>query len=219
MSRLRRLVLNLAFATLVLAGPGANAMLLDYTAYLGDTKVGEATVSIDLGDSGYEITGEAQSTGLMSFFSKWRSLFSIRGLFGFGGKPVASEYQVTEESSGKNRHIVYAGEQVHVTKNGKLRSPMPLPAGTDFWSLLFLSDDCGEARTVHDGKDLWQVTPRHSEIAEDGTRYCEFDLIDEDQERSTAAVWLEEIGDLKVPVQLELEGAMRGTFKLTDHAL
>jgi hypothetical protein len=194
-------------------------MLLDYEAYMGDTKVGEAQVSIDLGESGYQISGKAQSTGLLSLFSKWRSLFDIRGLFGFGGEPVASAYQVTEESGGKNKHIVYAGDQVHVTKNGKARNPRPLPAGTDFWSLLFLSEDCGDARLVHDGKDIWEVTPQHSEELLDGRRYCEFELVDEDQERSTAAVWIEEIGALKVPVQVKLDGAMRGTFRLIDHAL
>ena len=194
-------------------------MLLDYSAYLGATKVGEAQVTIDLQDSGYQISGKAQSTGLLGLFSKWRSLFNIRGLFAFGGKPVASEYQFSEESGGKNKQIVYQGDQVHVTKNGKARNPRPLPAGTDFWSLLFLSESCESARLVHDGKDLWEVTPRHSEKLADGRSYCEFELVDEDEERSVASVWLKTIGELKVPVQVELQGAMRGTFKLTDHAL
>lgn len=219
MSLRRSAVISLSIFALVLSGPGANAMLLDYSAYMGETKVGEAQVSIDLQESGYQISGKAQSTGLLGLFSKWRSLFNIRGLFAFGGKPVASEYQLTEQSSGKNKHIVYHGDQVHVTKNGEARHPRPLPAGTDFWSLLFLSDNCDDARLVHDGKDLWEVTPKHSERLADGRSYCEFDLVDEDQERSTAAVWLKDIGDLTVPVQVELHGAIRGTFKLTDHAL
>lgn len=219
MSLRRSAVTSLTVFALVLSGPGANAMLLDYSAYMGETKVGEAQVSIDLKDSGYRISGEAQSTGLLGLFSKWRSLFNIRGLFEFGGKPIASEYQVTAQSGRKNKHIVYQGDQVHVTRNGKARNPRPLPAGTDFWSLLFLSENCDDARLVHDGKDLWEVTPKHSERLADGRRYCEFDLIDEDQERSTAAVWLKNIGELTVPVQVELQGAMRGTFKLTDHAL
>jgi hypothetical protein len=215
----RSAVISITVFALVLTGPGANAMLLDYSAYVGQTKVGEAQVSIDLRESGYQISGEAQSTGLMGLFSKWSSLFNIRGLFAFGGKPVASEYQVSEQSGGKNKQIVYQGDQVHVSKNGKARHPRPLPAGTDFWSLLFLSDNCDDASLVHDGKDLWEVTPKHSERLADGRSYCEFELVDEDQERSTVAIWLKDIGELKVPVQLEFQGAMRGTFKLTDHEL
>jgi hypothetical protein len=205
-------------AILVLGGPGANAMLLDYSAYLGDTKVGEAQVKIDVAETGYQIKGRAQSTGLMGLFSKWKSLFTTSGFFSFG-KPVASAYQVTEEAGGKNKHIVYAGEKVYVTKNGKSRAPMPLPADTDFWSLLFLSEDCGEERVVHDGKDLWQVKPRVIENLPEGGQYCEFEVVDEDLERSVASVWLQQIGGLTVPVQVELQGAMHGTFKLTDHVL
>jgi len=218
MSALRRKIsVSLIAGLLILSGASANAMLLDYAAYLGDTKVGEARVSIDVADSGYSIKGKAESTGLLGFFSKWRSLFSTRGFFSFG-KPVAASYQVTEESGGKNKQIVYTGEEVHVTKNGKRRNPIPLPAETDFWSLLFLSKDCGEERTVHDGKDLWQVKPQHVETLPAGGQYCEFELIDEDSEHSFAAVWLEQIGDLTVPVQIKLEGAISGTFRLTDHA-
>jgi len=219
MSSLRqKCLISIIAGVLVLSGPGANAMLLDYAAYLGDTKVGEAQVSIDVAETGYRIKGKAQSTGLMGLFSKWKSLFTTSGFFSFG-KPVASSYQVTEEAGGKNKHIEYAGDKVVVTKNGKRRNPMPLPAGTDFWSLLFLSEDCGEERLVHDGKDLWQVKPRVSEKLPQGGQYCEFEVVDEDAERSFASVWLQQIGGLTVPVQVELNGAMRGTFKLTDHAV
>jgi len=216
---LRRHIASAGLATLlILAGPGANAMLLDYDAYLGETKVGEARVSIDVGDGGYAIEGKAESTGLLGLFSKWKSFFKTTGSF-FFGKPVASAYEVTEQSGSKEKEIVYSGDKVYVFKNGKARDPMPLPADTDFWSLLFLSKDCGDQHVVHDGKDLWRITTVRSESLDDGRRYCEFDLRDEDNEKSSASVWTEEIGKLTVPVEIHLDGAIRGTFKLTDHAL
>ena len=212
-----RLAATLVSLTLLLSST-AQAMLLDYEAYLGDTKVGEARVSIDIGERGYEIRGKAKSTGLVGLFNKWKSFFSLRGIFSFG-KPVARAYEVTEKTGSKKKQIVYQGDQVHVTKNGEPRRPMPLPADTDFYSLLFLSDGCGEDRVVHDGKDVWRVSTRHNQPLGDDRHYCEFELTDEDNERSYAAVWIERIGELKVPVQIDLDGAMRGTFKLTDHAL
>jgi hypothetical protein len=214
----RHLITTWIAAVLVLTGPGANAMLLDYEAYLGETKVGEAQVTIDVGEQGYAIEGKAESTGLLGLFSKWKSFFSTRGFF-FFGKPVASAYEVKEQSGSKEKEISYSGDKVYVTKNGKSRNPMPLPAATDFWSLLFLSKDCGDESVVHDGKDVWRVKTLSSKSLEDGRRYCEFDLRDEDNERSSAAVWTQQIGDLTVPVEVHLEGAIRGTFKLTDHAL
>ena len=213
----RRIAALFVSATLLLSST-AQAMLLDYEAYLGDTKVGEARVSIALGEGGYEIRGKAESTGLMGLFNKWKSFFSLRGIFSLG-KPVARAYEVTEKTGSKKKQIVYQGDQVHVTKNGQARKPMPLPADTDFYSLLFLSDDCGDERVVHDGKDIWHVSTRHDEPLGDDRHYCEFELTDEDNERSYAAVWIQRIGELKVPVQIDLDGAIRGTFKLTDHAL
>ncbi len=208
-----------AFAlSLVLVAPASQAMLLDYTAYLGGAKVGEAKVEIALQESGYEINGRVESAGLLGLFSRFKSLFSLRGIFS-SGKPVVREYQVTEKSGNRKKHITYEGDQVHVTRNGEVRSPRPLPAETDLWSFMFLSEDCNVQPVIHDGKDVWQVEARHTERLGDGGHYCEFDLADEDNDRSVASVWLREIGDLMVPVQVRFQGDLQGTFKLTDHTL
>jgi hypothetical protein len=180
--------------------------------------VGEARVSIDVGEEGYEIRGKAESTGLLGLFGKWKSFFNLRGIFSFG-RPVASAYEVTEETGGKKKEIAYEGDKVHVRKNGKDRSPMALPADLDLYSLLFLSEECGDERVVHDGKDVWHLKTRVEKTISEHSHYCEFDLRDEDNQHSVAAVWIEQIGDLKVPVKVNLEGAMRGTFRLKDHAL
>jgi hypothetical protein len=202
----------------LLVSPAAGAMLLDYEAYLGGAKVGRAKVEIAVVDTGYEIKGKAESTGIFGFFGKWKSLFTLRGIFS-AGKPVTREYEVTEGSGNRKKQISYAGDQVQVRKNGKLRKPMPLPAELDLWSLLFLSEDCGSANRVHNGKDLWLVETVRNELLEGGGRYCEFNLEDEDNEHSVASVWLRQIGDLLVPVRIQFAGELRGTFKLKGHVL
>jgi len=206
-------------ASMVLASP-AFGVSLGYDAFVAGSKVGVATIHIERRSDNYEIRGEARSVGWLRRITHWRSFFRSAGFFA-NGKPVVSNYQVTENSVGKNKQIVYANGQVLFTRNGDLRSPFRPPTDRDLLSALFLSNGCGQTRELHDGKDLWRLHIKRAQAvqSDEAAMYCEFDVVDENDERSVASVWLTRVDDLVVLERLELQGALKGTLQLTDQSL
>lgn len=217
-----RVVRLLSIGLLVLAPLAAsgNAVTeLNYDAFLGDHKVGEAEVQIKRSGASYQIEGQAHSIGLTGFLTRWRSFFAAAGRFILGA-PVAERYDVVQKQRDKEKRIVLRDGVVSYERNGEAHAPRPKLPSMDLLSALFLSQDCATpGNEVHNGKDAFELTLTQARTfdqptADGAVLQCEFEVIDEDQENSHAVVRLTERGGLKVPLSMTLSGALEGSLRL-----
>lgn len=203
-----------------MAATAASATTFDYDAFVGEAKIGEAQITVERHDDRYEITGEARAVGVMDFLTQWHSLFSAAGTVD-GGQPVVQEFSLIERARNKIKEIFMADGKVTYTKNGQLRAPRDPGTGLDLLSALFVSQDCG-INAVHNGKDSYRLhlrkrTELPAELIADrkATVQCSFDVTDEDDEEIRAEVWLGPIGELFVPLRLDIQGALQGSVRVS----
>jgi len=204
----------LAIAALLLAaGPlSAQEATLGYDAYVKGSKVGEAEIRVERDSGNYAVTGNAWSTGMLSFLTRWQTMFSATGRLD-DSRPVGDSYSLIERARNKVKQLFLSDGRVTYVKNGETRTP-EAPTSLDWLSALFVNPDCAAAGSeVHNGKDRFAV--KLLTIANEGpVERCEFELRDDDDERINATVLLGEVNGLTVPLQLELIGALEGTLKL-----
>jgi hypothetical protein len=192
---------------------------LHYDAFVGQTKVAQAEFQIRRAGEEFEIEGEARSVGVVSFLTRWRSLFAAAGRFVLG-QPVAEQYEVVQQNRKKEKRIELRDGVVRYQRNGEERAPRPQLDGTYMLSALFLSNDCESVgSTIHDGKDRMQLelisTRSIDQPAEDGVvLQCEFNIVDEDNDSTRAIVRLIAREGLTIPLEMELSGAVEGKLQL-----
>ncbi len=210
----RRLLLILLFA----AGPlSAQEATLGYDAFVRGAKVGGAQITVEQGSTGYAISGNAWTIGVLNFLTRWQSMFSATGRLEASG-PVTDRYSFIEHARNKVKELFLADGELTYIKNGESRN-REAPTSVDMLSALFATSDCAAASAeIHNGKDLYAVKLTEREAlssAENGaTERCVFELSDADDERIDATVWLGEVNGLIVPLRLDLIGALEGTLKL-----
>jgi hypothetical protein len=199
----------------------AFATTFDYDAFLGEAKIGEAQITVERHADRYEISGEARAVGVMEFLTQWHSLFSAEGTVD-EGRPVVEEFSLIERARNKIKEVFMADGKVTYTKNGQLRAPRDPGAGLDLLSALFVSQDCA-IDAVHNGKDSYRLrlrkrieAPREFSVDRRATVRCSFDVTDEDDEEIRAEVWLGPIGELFVPLRLDIQGALQGSVRVSS---
>ena len=202
-------------AVLASAGALAHATTLDYDAFIAGTKIGEAKVTVEVGTDSYLIQGRAHAVGFMDFITQWRTLFTATGSVG-EGQPVVHEYSLIERARNKIKEIFLSDGTVTYTKNGRTRPPRTAN-GLDLLTALFVAQDCAIDQ-VHNGKDSYRLTLRDKVTVDDGAASlkCSFDVVDEDDEHMTAEVWLGTVGDLVVPLRVDLQGALEGSLRVSS---
>jgi hypothetical protein len=207
----------------VLVGTAAPvwATTLDYDAYVGEAKIGEARITVERRADRYEITGRARAVGFMEFLTQWDSRFSAAGSVD-EGQPVVEKFSLIERARNKIKEIFMANGTVTYKKNGEPRAPRKPGAGLDLLTALFVGQDCG-IDAVHNGKDSYRLHLRqrtelpNSMIADrKATVRCSFDVTDEDDEEIRAEVWLGPMGDFSVPLRVDIQGALQGSVRVAS---
>ena len=169
----------LIVSALLIAG-FAGASTHSYDAYVGGMKVGEASVSVHIAASEYQVTGNARAVGFSRLLTAWRSLFSVRGKVREDGAHADSMELRQEKKRKRTKEILIQDGTVSYFKNGKQKFARPAPESTDILTALFAKQNCQQANAVHNGKDIWQVQLlseyRH---ADTGVRVCEFSVTDD----------------------------------------
>jgi len=128
---------------------------------------------------------------------------------------------VVQKKRNKEKRVALRDGVVNFARNGENRGPRDRIDGTYLLSALFLSHDCETpGDTVHDGKDPFQLrlisARSFDQPTVDGVvLQCEFEVFDEENERARAIVRLIEREGLKVPLEMELTGAVEGKLQLT----
>jgi hypothetical protein len=198
--------------------PSAHATTFDYVAFVGAAKVGEAQITVERQADRYAISGEARAVGFMDFLTQWHSLFSASGTVD-DGHPIVREFSLIERARNKIKEIFLANGKITYTKNGRTREPRLPENGLDLLSALFVNQDCG-IDSVHNGKDSYRLHLRKrtetpaSISGHKPTVVCSFDVTDVDDEEIRAEVWLGPIGELFVPLRLDIQGALEGSVRV-----
>jgi Protein of unknown function (DUF3108) len=215
----RLLLLLIGAAGIVGAAPTFATTTLDYDAFLGDAKIGEAQITVQRSADRYQISGEARAVGVMELVTQWRSLFTAAGHVD-SGHPVVQEFSLIERARNKIKEIFLSDGKVTYKKNGRTRAPRNPSDGLDLLSALFVDQDC-DIGTVHNGKDSYRLRLRQrTELevtAREGkpTVRCSFDVTDEDDEEIRAEVWLGPVGEMLVPLRLDIRGALEGSVRVS----
>ncbi|MEZ5560567.1 MAG: DUF3108 domain-containing protein [Pseudomonadales bacterium] len=215
-----RYILSIVLLSLLpFAANATTTTHLNYDAFVGHKKVARAEFQIMRAGEEFEIQGEARAVGIANALTKWRSLFVAAGRF-ILGQPVAEKYEVVQKKRNREKRIELRDGVVSYERDGEDRGPRPKLDGMYLLSALFLSRDCDSpGQTIHDGKDPFQLhlvgTRAFDQPTPDGVvLQCEFEVVDEDNESAHAVVKLIEREGLKVPLEMELSGAVEGKLQL-----
>ena len=216
----QRIIIVLLALLPITVGATTTSTRLNYDAFVGQMKVAQAEFEIHRVGEQFEIQGEARSVGMVNFLTKWRSLFAAAGRFVLG-RPVADQYEVVQHKRDKEKRVALHDGVVNVERNGEDRGPRSRLDGTYLLSALFLSQDCeSPGRTIHDGKDPFQLRLISTQSFEQPTAegvvlQCEFEVLDEDNETARAVIKLIDREGLRIPLMMELTGAVEGKLQLT----
>ncbi|MCP5182118.1 MAG: DUF3108 domain-containing protein [Pseudomonadales bacterium] len=202
------------FCCALLAFSAAHATTLDYDAYLGDRKVGEANVRIEKDQSGYRVSGKASAIGITGFLTRWRSYFIVRGIFARGHDARADAFRLSERKSSKSKDIYLEDGQVHLVKDGVPTRTTAPPMSRDLLTALFAAPDCTRDDAVHNGKDIWRLQLLDSGNNDDGSQYCTFHVVDEDDKDFETRVSFDSVDGDVVPVKLSFHGSFEGRLEL-----
>lgn len=189
----------------------ARALTLDYRAVVAGAPVGEARVTLALGDDGrYSVRGVARSNGWMRGFTGWRNRFSANGRV-VAGSLAPDVFRYHEQDQDKDRRVVVEGGRLQVTKNGRQRPERPAPAGPDLISALFVVPRCGADQRVHTGRHHYRL--QHLPAGGDGSA-CRFRVTDDDEDSFELEMELEQRGALAVPRRITVRAWLTGWVEL-----
>ncbi len=207
------LALSLAvFFLPALAGAGANpnqTLTLDYRAVVAGAPVGEARVTLALGDDGsYRVRGFARSNGWMRGFSGWRNRFWSSGHV-VAGAITPERFRYHEQDQDKDRRVLVQDGTLQVTKNGRQRPRRRAPDGPDLIAALFVVPDCSADRQVHTGRHRYRLDRLPGDESA-----CRFRVTDDDQDTFELEMELERRGDLALPRRITVRAWLTGWIEL-----
>ena len=179
-----------------------------YDAYFAGLKVGAAEVEVVLDANDYRVEGSAAARGVATFFSDWRSEFYASGII-IDGTPELTTYGFDERERTKHRVLTLADGQVEVVRNGEARSPVPVLEGIDVLTAFFIAPSCWSTQLLHTGQYNYWVNGRPGR--QDG---CDFQVEDDDGDRSRVQIWFEEHHGRVVPARLSTGGLLKGRIIL-----
>jgi hypothetical protein len=231
-----RIRLTIAVLVALLAGPVSADQTFAYVATMSGARVGEAHVTVAEEADRYLIFGRAWSTGLADFFARFRSSFVARGRI-VDGAPLVDEYRLSQRDKARTRELNVASGVVTEIRDGRLRPEHAAPPEPDMLTALFLrtsaapngspnGDACVTTTAFHTGKHSYRLELRsmHTADMDDAlVSYsgpavrCEYVVTDDDDERSSATVWLADIAGLFVPVRAELDGGFNAGLYLASN--
>ncbi len=192
------------------AGVNTRVREFRYQAFVGPAEAGEATVRLELSDTGYEVSGRAKAKGLVQLFSEWRTEFLVRGLMD-KGKRLLQSFWYFERAPRKAREVKVENGELHVVKNGKPRAAKPAPPGDDMLSALFVHPRCEEELELNTGRKQY-----HLQRTSEHPQRCDYEITRGDGDRYNASVEFGTVDELRVPVRILLRGSLSGRLELVD---
>lgn len=190
------------------APPAVGSVTLHYRAFVAGAPVGEASITLSLGDGGYEISGEARSDGWLEGFSDWRNRFFARGGRRDAG-PVLREFRYRETDGDERRDVVVRSGVLQVTKNGRERPQRTAPAGPDLISALFVEPRCRDEQAVHTGRHSYRLRRLDT-----GPAACRYRVLDEDDETFRMDLVLGRYAGVIVPRRITVHAWLTGWVEL-----
>lgn len=197
------------------SAPLALSQTFKYEAYLAGTKVGTATVHVEISDEDYHLSGSARAQGILRWFGKWRTRFDVKGWIK-GDELTLDEYRYVERGEHKRRELSVRDGVLRVVKNGKPRRPRKALPGTDFLTGLFVNPQCHEEQLLHTGRHSYRLRRLGSPIETIGTAKCRYEIHDDDGDRYVASVEFAQLGDLTIPVKMTFGGFIQGRMELVE---
>lgn len=207
--RLSLSLLVAATAGLVTPAALADALRLRYEATMGTLTAGFIDVAITADAQRYEVTGEAQSTGLLDLVKEFRSRFSAWGRL-HQGEPQAEHYHYAQRDVNKEKQVTVEKGQVTYVRNGEKRPTTAVQPGIDLVAALWVVEDCARLRDVHTGRNLYQFN-----LLEQSAEGCRFNVKSEDRE-SDVEIFYAERGGRRVPSLIRSSGVFDGELHLTE---
>lgn len=190
--------------------PYSDAATYRYEAYFAGFKVGSAVVIVERDRNGYRIEGSAAARGVAAFFSDWQSDFYASGVFD-DFAPELLTYGFDERTRKKRRVLKLVDGWVEVSRNGQVRPPVPMLEGLDVLTAFFIVPACWPSQLLHTGRYNYWVDGRPGNP--DG---CDFEVRDDDGDRSRVRLQFEEHHGTLVPVRLSTVGLLKGRILLRE---
>ncbi len=207
-SRIRALALP--FAAL-LAWPAA-VQDLRYDAQVAWFHAGNITMRLDEDGNRYELSGIVTTSGVMNGLFTWRGQFAATGRYA-DDFPTTNAYLLLEDD-GETREVLLAfGDKTTIHATVGDSEEIPVPAGSDLMSVLFLAPHCLGETTVHDGEDAYRIVPVRTTARDlsQGPRYysgatvrCDYRFRYVDGSTRRVSVWVADGKALRFPVRVQV---------------
>lgn len=211
------------------AEPPPGGVTLNYDAYMGNAKAGAAVIRLSKTDEGYEVSGTAQSLGLLESLKRWRARFASIGRY-ICGVPRMLSYRLLETDDRKRREVAIDNGELTEIKNGKRRPTRPALPGRDVLTALFVDGRCESYMQMHTGRHGYDLRLEQA-LAADGSALpadmsagvdtadvaaCRYRITDEDDDHITAEIRFTQRHGFRVPQSIEARGFLAGRLVLTD---
>jgi len=195
----------------------AETVQLHYQAFLGGASAGSARLALDQDAHQYSVIGSAKSKGLMESFNPWRAQFEARGSAADGG-PVLEQYHYVEKDDRKLREVTVSEGLLRVVKNGKLRAELDALPGLDILTALFVKPKCDATLDLHTGRHGYQLVSTKASPG-GAADICRYRARDDEGDSYQVTIEFAQIGELRVPRVIELNGFLSGRMKLESYKL
>lgn len=208
------LVLALLICLVPSAGASTSITTYEYLVYTRGIGAGTAQVQVRRDGNRYQISGDAEATGVIGFFSRWNSWFSVIGRTE-SGMPLVETYAHVESNRSRVKEVRIADGMVSYVRNGEAREPTEIPAMVDLFSLIFVLAECQEAVRAFTGRIGFDAQLVNLEVDEQGER-CDYSVVDDEDDRYDAQVWIKTVNGVRALSRLKIEGYARGDFRIKN---